>query len=355
MPLHLLGKKSWNVYNSASIARVKADEAAAAAKEAADEQRMQELDAERRAAILRGRTPPPLPDESSKSDAKGGRRDRERDSDGHDRKRRRLAGEDDTDRDIRLARKADSGSDDEKLAIVRLRHPKSDAPLTDHAGNINLFPVNLKEVGKRDKNAEAEKEKKRKERALEDQYTMRFSNASGKDGLTRPWYASTVSKANEEETVVDQTNGFPGFQNKDVWGREDPRRIEREQARITSKDPLAFMNKAQVQLKQSKDDKKKWADKRARELRELRAAQEREDRRERHSKRKNREHSDHKKRRRTRSSSRERESSPRYHERRSGERASQRPYKSSHQRSHSPDHRDITRRISEKHHDDRRH
>ncbi|CCF31962.1 hypothetical protein CH063_00727, partial [Colletotrichum higginsianum] len=60
MPLHLLGKKSWNVYNADNIARVRRDEAAAKAKEEAEEQRMQEVDAERRLAILRGEAPPPL-------------------------------------------------------------------------------------------------------------------------------------------------------------------------------------------------------------------------------------------------------------------------------------------------------
>jgi hypothetical protein len=320
---------------------------------------MQELDAERRAAILRGRTPPPLPEEGSKDDTKvGRRRDRERDGDGHDRKRRRVAGEDDTDRDIRLARKTDGGSDDEKLAILKLRQPKSDAPLTDHAGNINLFPADLKEVDKREKNAEAEKEKKRKEKALEDQYTMRFSNASGKDGFEQPWYTSATSRAKEDDTAVQKTIGYPGFQEKDVWGREDPHRKEREQARITSKDPLAFMNKAQLQLKRSKDDKKKWAEERDRELRELRAAQEREHRRDRHGKRKNRENEDQKKRRRSRSRSRERGPSTKSHRRRSGERESQTPHTSLHRKDGNPNYssgsRSSTRRVSGRHDDDRR-
>ncbi|CAI4217235.1 unnamed protein product [Parascedosporium putredinis] len=57
MPLHLLPKKSWNVYNADNIARVRRDEAAAKAKEEAEEQRMQEYDAQRRLAILRGEIP----------------------------------------------------------------------------------------------------------------------------------------------------------------------------------------------------------------------------------------------------------------------------------------------------------
>lgn len=240
---------------------------------------MQELDATRRAAILRGETPPPLPEEGAENDKRkaDGR-------EGHDRKRRKLAGEDDTERDIRLATSAAAPKEDANndAKLLKLRKPGSDAPLTDHAGNINLFPVDLREAKKREKNEEAEKEKRKKEKALEDQYTMRFSNAAGRGGLEQPWYAAGGSKTAENHDAL------LGYQNKDVWGNEDPRRKERDQARITSNDPFAFMQKAQTQLKKSRDDKKKWAEERDRELRELRAAQERKSRRERHGKRKGR-------------------------------------------------------------------
>lgn len=263
---------------------MKADEEAAAAREAADEQRMQELDAERRAAILRGLTPPPLPEGV---DEKESGRKRERDDRGHDRKRRKLAGEDETDMDIRLAASVTAPKDDEKedARILKLQNTKVDAPLTDHAGNIDLFPVDMKEAIKREKNAELEKEKRRKERAFEDQYTMRFSNAAGREGLEKPWYAAQQKPAKHDEEGSAALD-YPGFESQNVWGNADPRRKEREQARISSNDPFAFMQQAQNQLKRSKEDKKKWAAERDRELRELRAAQEREDRRHRHHKRK---------------------------------------------------------------------
>ncbi|KAF2676366.1 hypothetical protein K458DRAFT_410578 [Lentithecium fluviatile CBS 122367] len=280
MPLHLLGKKSWNVYNSTNIARVKADEAAAAAREAAEEQRMQETDAARRAAILRGQTPPPLPGEDIQKDERlYGRKE------GRERKRRKLAGEDDTDMDIRLATSAATIEGDSDSKMLKLRKPALDAPLTDHAGNINLFPVDHKEATKRHKNEEAEKEKKRKERSFEDQYTMRFSNAAGRGAPENPWYLSGGRNGTgRESTAEDKALEYPGLESKDVWGNEDPRRKEREQARITSSDPFAFMQKAQAQLKQSKEDRKKWNDERERELWELRAAQERGSKRERHGK-----------------------------------------------------------------------
>lgn len=282
--------QSWNVYNSDNIARVKADEAAAAAREAADEQRMQELDAERRAAILRGQTPPPLPEHVSNKD-QDSKRARSKDERGHDRKRRKLAGEDDTDMDIRLAKSAATPGEDggKDARVLKLRSTDNDAPLQNHAGNIDLFPVDMKEAIRREKNAEAEKEKRKKEKALEDQYTMRFANAAGRGATEQPWYAAQ-QKPSRGSRAGEDLDMFEGFVNKNVWGNEDPRRKEREQARISSNDPFAFMQQAQAQLSKSKQDKKQWAEERARELRELRIAQEKEDRRSESHKRKRREH-----------------------------------------------------------------
>jgi hypothetical protein len=191
--------------------------------------------------------------------------------------------------DIRLAASvtAPKEGDIKHARTLMLRKPDSEAPLTDHAGNINLFPIDAKEVRKREKNEEAQKEKKKKEQALEDQYTMRFSNAAGRGGIEKPWYTSGTRKAIKKGNDTDDKSlDYADFRNKDVWGNEDPRRKEREQARIISNDPFAFMQKAQVQLKRSKEDKKKWADERERELRELRDTQDKDARRRRHAKRK---------------------------------------------------------------------
>ncbi len=269
---------SWNVYNAANIARVKADEDAAAAREAAADQRMQDLDAERRAAILRGRTPPPLPEDEDRDS--GTKRSREG---GHDRKRRKLRGEDDTDADIRFAASMTKSrdSDDGDVKILKLRKPTSDAPLTDYAGNISLFPVDVKEASKREKNAEAEREKRKKEQAFEDQYTMRFANAAGKNGLDQPWYLARQKSTQNDQDGAEALE-YPGFESKNVWGNEDPRRKEREEARITSNDPFAFMQKAQRQLQKSKEDRKKWELERNQDLRDLKSAQAREERSSKH-------------------------------------------------------------------------
>ncbi|KAF2083136.1 hypothetical protein K490DRAFT_60753, partial [Saccharata proteae CBS 121410] len=201
MPLKLLPHKSWNVYNTANIERVRRDEAAAQAAQEEEDRRQDARDAERRIAILRGERVSSEPKAGSESgsqvaaqlqsriqkedgpEIKGSTRDHGDDEARRNaRKRRRLAGEDDTDRDIRVARL----EEEERRAAAESSHLQlrkkdnkgaADAPITDQAGHINLFPVDERaamEKGKRRGNSEYEKEKERKERELEDQYTMRF-------------------------------------------------------------------------------------------------------------------------------------------------------------------------------------
>ncbi|KAJ5489835.1 hypothetical protein N7453_010660 [Penicillium expansum] len=225
MPLHLLGKKSWNVYNVDNIARVKRDEAQAKAREEEDERIMQEVDAERRIKILRGERPPtPPPAPSLVSSEPGAGPDRKSASDaGGFRKRRRVAGEDDTDRDIRYAREdaAQATAKREELMLASRKADIAQAPILDKAGHINLFPA---ASAKTEKNSEAEAEAARKKRSYEDQYTMRFSNAAGfKETISqKPWYSSA-------EQIAMAPGSMP---EKDVWGNEDPRRKERTQARM---------------------------------------------------------------------------------------------------------------------------
>lgn len=255
MPRHLLGKKSWNVYNTDNIEKVKRDEAAAAAREAAEEQRMQEVDAERRIKTLRGLPVEPLPAADNERHAEDGYS-----GSGRERKRRRIAGEDDTDRDIRLAKEADTTQFAKAGTLVKTR-TTSDAPLTDHAGHINLFPLeNSRRNGP--KNPEAEAETARKKKEVEDQYTMRFSNAAGfKQAVgQKPWYHSlgAVGAESQEETA-----------SKDVWGNEDPRRKEREKGRMAADDPLAAIQRGVTELREVERERKRWKEQKNRELIDL--------------------------------------------------------------------------------------
>lgn len=228
---------------------------------------MQEVDAERRIQILRGERPstPPPPPSQRASDSHHRSERRFADSAGQYRKRRRLAGEDDTDRDIRLAREdaTHASAARDRLALTANRDGKdAQVPLVDSAGHINLFPA---ESGnkKAEKNPEAEAEAEKKKRTYEDQYTMRFSNAAGfKEKIGRqPWYSS----AGQDVVAPDS---MPA---KDVWGNEDPRRKEREKARMDSNDPLAAMKRGVRQLRATEQERKRWNEEKQKELEALRS------------------------------------------------------------------------------------
>ncbi|KAI1403309.1 hypothetical protein F4819DRAFT_451606 [Hypoxylon fuscum] len=270
MPLHLLGKKSWNVYNPKNVERVKRDEAAAKEREEAEEQRQQEVDAERRLAILRGEVPPPLPPTSSAVDDEAPSRKRDRDEDpatstrSGERRKRKRTGEDDTDFELRLARERTGAAQTTSDALVKSR---SNAPLTDHAGHIDLFPEERTRMHSQ-KNEEAEKEAAKKKREYEDHYMMRFSNAAGKEGIVGAWYAKGG----------DMKDGNLEAPSKDVWGNEDPRRKEREAVRVVSNDPLAMMKRGAAKVREVEKERRQLNEERERELKRLRKEEKRRER-----------------------------------------------------------------------------
>lgn len=219
---------------------------------------MQEVDAERRIQILRGIHPDPPPAEIHEIKDDSQRRNHDRRPHG---KRRRLAGEDDTDRDLRIARENNEAAARSTQALATTSKT-SDAPLTDSKGHINLFP---EEGPKRKppKNAEAEAEIAKKKKEYEDQYTMRFSNAAGfKESIgQKPWYSSVGNTQAEEATEKPVS--------KDVWGNEDPRRKERAQIRLQSDDPMAMIRKGVFELRHVEKERQKWQTDRDREMNEL--------------------------------------------------------------------------------------
>ncbi|RGP64165.1 hypothetical protein FLONG3_9628 [Fusarium longipes] len=265
MPLHLLGKKSWNVYNADNIARVRRDEAAAKAAEEGEEQRMQEIDAQRRLAILRGEEPPRIeePEVPRLDDIPTGIRDALHKG---TRRKRKRPGEDDTDFEMRVARENDN-STLEKTEPER--KSTSSAPIMDHNGHIDLLG-DEKSRAHAEKNEEAEKEAKKKKQSYEDQYMMRFSNAAGRDGVLQPWYSKTDATA-------------PDASSKDVWGNQDPNRKDRDAKRIASNDPLAMMKQGASKVRELKQDRKRFQEEREQELKNMR-------RDERHREKKRRRH-----------------------------------------------------------------
>jgi hypothetical protein len=134
---------------------------------------------------------------------------------------------------------------------------------------MDLFRDDQPGSKKVEKNEEAEAEKAKREREFEDQYTMRFENAAGRSGFKeKPWYSKIGDQSTEEGKMVDEEKSGTFGENKDVWGNPDPRRNEREKARLNTNDPLTMMKRAQQQLKQSENDKRKWHEQRDRETKE---------------------------------------------------------------------------------------
>ncbi|KAI1821219.1 hypothetical protein F4861DRAFT_482034 [Xylaria intraflava] len=287
MPLHLLGKKSWNVYNPANIARVKRDEAEARARTEAEAKQQQVLDAERRLAILRGEVPPALPPpptpESSSTLNTHGKREHDDDPAGKfrggERRKRKRYGEDDTDFEMRMARERTDAAAS-TLARLSSSAKTSDSPLVDSKGHIALFPEKEVDDGtpQNQKNEEAEREAAKKRRDFEDQYTMRFANAGGRGdiGVTGPgpWYASNAaSDLSESAAVWAQVTG------KDVWGNDDPKRKARDAARVTANDPLAMMKRGAAKVRDVERERRILNEEKTQELKQLRKEEKRREKR----------------------------------------------------------------------------
>lgn len=237
MPLHLLGKKSWNVYNKANIDKVRQDEAIAKAAEEAEEERMQALDAERRMQILRGEKPIAIPlDSPSSCISKYHQSDRSELSH-RERKLRKKANENDTEFEMRVAcqKFKEAKANRDKLSLTS-----------------SLIPhIASEQINVQRKNPEAEREALEKQREFEDQYTMRFSNAAGfkKSPGELPWYSKC-----EGSTIRDDKYKVC---SKDVWGKDDPGRLQRENMRIMSNDPLVMMKAGASKVRELEREKKK--------------------------------------------------------------------------------------------------
>ncbi|KAK3344822.1 hypothetical protein B0H65DRAFT_524105 [Neurospora tetraspora] len=271
MPLHLLGKKSWNVYNTDNVARVRRDEAEARAREEAEEQRMQQVDAERRLAILRGEVPPPLEEPPAADSSNHGRRHRERDPLTEGRKRKR-AGEDDTDYEMRVARERATAGES---AARELSGPVKStsittASLVDSRGHITLFAEEELKLAEKDEKTETEASKKKREEA--EQHQVRFTSAAGRDaeGLLAkngPWYATPDG---------DVAALVP---SKNVFGKEDPGRKAREVERLSASDPLAMMKRGAKMVRDLNKERERENEERERELKDLRKEERRREKR----------------------------------------------------------------------------
>lgn len=258
MPLHLLGKKSWNVYNPASIARVQRDEAEAHKREQEEERRQRQDEASDRLAILRGER-----DQTILSDPKAedsSRRDRE--SSRHRAlKKRKLPGEDDTDLEIRLAQaQADAALSSNARGNTSSKPTKSqEHSITDANGNISLVPSQAYQD-------QQQQQPNKKADPNPSHFYLSSAAAHGSSASDVPWYNSTDT---------NQSSSRPA---KEPWGAASPRRAEREAARQSSNDPLAAMKRGIKQLRDSERQRKEWRELREKDLREVEELARRRDR-----------------------------------------------------------------------------
>ncbi|KAK5048575.1 hypothetical protein LTR84_005666 [Exophiala bonariae] len=242
MPLHLLGKKSWNVYNPASIAKVRQDEAEAHKREQEEERRQRQDEASDRLAILRGERDPTL-HESRPEDF----------SRPHVPKKRKLPGEDDTDLEIRLAQ-----AQTEKGLTSNSRGNKFPTPaksqdhsITDANGHISLIPNHAEQDQK-------QKPSNEKPDSNPSHFYLTSAAAHGSSASDVPWYSTS-----------NKTHPSSHIPSKEPWGETSPRRKERQAARMSSSDPLAAMKRGVKQLRESERQRKEWRDQRERDLREV--------------------------------------------------------------------------------------
>lgn len=254
------------------------DEANARAAEEAEEQRMQEVDAARRLAILRGETPPALEDELEQAAlAEEESRSGTPTLMGVGRRPRKRQGEDDTDFELRVAKER---SEVAHRAAVEARQSTSAAPIVDRRGNIDLFGGDEKSRAHAEKNEDAERDAERKKRSYEDQYTMRFANAAGSGSALaeKPRYSGGAQQTGESTQQV----------MKNVWGRDDPRRKERDEKRIVASDPLAMMRQGAAKVRELKKERNMEREEREADLRQMRREDDRKERHRRSSRRRSR-------------------------------------------------------------------
>lgn len=234
---------------------------------------MQEEDAARRTAILRGEVPPPITSAPAGEEASseiqedssvnvGSGRQWEKQA----RKRtRRLKGEDDTDRDIRVAKEDAARGREvrERLGSSRGEREEGKVRVTDERGHIALFEEPREEDQKRGRPGHGKGEREKRQKEEEEGVGMRFADAAGyRAERGGPWYVSSSLAKNGGTGSLEVVG-------RDAFGREDPGRKQRDEKRVVGSDPMAVMRRAQGQLKQAERERQNFEEKRKAELRKL--------------------------------------------------------------------------------------
>ncbi|KAF8423235.1 hypothetical protein EV426DRAFT_137163 [Tirmania nivea] len=275
MPLHLLPKKSWNVYNADNIERVRRDEEIARKKEEEEEMKMQQEDAERKMMELRKRA---LERQggavSSVGREGGGGSGVEILTDGVNRGSV-SEGSAMVSSGVKLMEGNMVGGANELYATGAVHRngrtlhmperqnsfiaPQVHKSLTDKSGHINLFlehHFGPRKLSNHEKNLEYEKEKAEKEAKIAEQFNMSLGKPAEE---LRPWYVN-VGKVGEKQ--------------EKKTGRQVEIEKRRDERFKNLNDPMAVMRRGVRQLKGVEEARKRTERERKYEHERLRMEQE---------------------------------------------------------------------------------
>lgn len=142
-------------------------------------------------------------------------------------------------------------------------------------GDLDVGPIDFEHRSSRDVELEHRSSMKRTRKSSSDTANtldldkisnMRFKDAAGR-GKDAPWYSNPEA---------------PEPVGKDVWGNEDINRKKRDEARLSSNDPLLSMRRGVKQLRSVEQQRLEWRQQRERDLNEVEDLAREERRRHRH-------------------------------------------------------------------------
>jgi hypothetical protein len=229
---HLLGKKSWNVYNQENIERVRRDEARAEAEAIREERSKQDVESERRLAVLR----------SGQSEVTSGQG----------------TGTSDQNTVSESAKQHRWPEDDDHSATSKPDHARRKP--SGHNTSLRTFNDSSQSEAGGTRGSRNASSSTRDAGSESYNHGMRLSDAPGYGTSGhQPWYNTAPIEGKYPSVDI----------GKDVWGNEDPRRKEREQQRVDSNDPLAAMKRGVRQLRKAEADRDEWKAQRERDLNEV--------------------------------------------------------------------------------------
>ncbi|KAF8436110.1 hypothetical protein BGX38DRAFT_1215568 [Terfezia claveryi] len=244
MPLHLLPKKSWNVYNADNIERVRRDEEIARKKEEEEETKMKQEDADRRMMELRKRALERQ--DGTVSSVGGGEGGEKLLTGGVDRgsvsEKSAMASGIKGNKDERRNALFATGGPYRSGSTFHMQEPQGyredsfitpqvHRSLTDKSGHINLFsehPSGSRKLSNSEKNLEHEKEKAEKEARIAEQFNMALGKSAGE---LRPWYVNVDKVGEKQERRTEKQGEIEKRRGEKFKNINDPMSVMRRGVR----------------------------------------------------------------------------------------------------------------------------